>query len=139
MYRFVNAAMLDSMSQMPRINGEIAHIEDSLRTIQAEMNTLSVQLKEFDEKNVAGSEELSRLDTLKGNLEKCRETLLEHDRWNVLVSEAKSFMESGGKLSESADRLVNQSSIVNYKYFFLSYLVHYFFSCLVCCTLELRS
>jgi hypothetical protein len=96
--------MMDSMSQMPRINGEIAHIEDSLKTIQAEMNTLSVQLKEFDEKNVAGSEELSRLDTLKGNLEKCRDTLLEHDRWSVLVAEAKSFMENSGKLSESADR-----------------------------------
>ena len=33
------------------------------------MNILSVQLKEFDAKNVSGSEELSRLDAIKTTLE----------------------------------------------------------------------
>ena len=65
--------------------------------------SLFILLKTF-KINLIGSEELSRLDTLKSNMEGCKSILLEHNRWNIIVNEAKNFMESGGKLSESADR-----------------------------------
>ena len=106
LHQFKIIAMVESMSIMPRLQAEINRIEDSLKEVKSEMNVLSVQLKDFDEKNVSGSEELSRLDTLKSNMEGCTSILLQHNRWNFIVNEAKNFMESGGKLSESADRLV---------------------------------
>ena len=65
--------------------------------------SLFILLKTF-KINLIGSEELSRLDTLKSNMEGCKSILLEHNIWNIIVNEAKNFMESGGKLSESADR-----------------------------------
>lgn len=99
--------MTEALTIMPKMLSEIKRTEDILNDVQNEMNTLSIQLKEFDDKNVAGSEELSRLDTLKSNMENCRSILMEHSRWGHLVAEAKTFMESGGKLSESADRSVN--------------------------------
>lgn len=92
------------MSSMPRTLTEIARLEDSLVAIDAEMQILSEQLKSFDQKNVAGVEDLSRLDTLKSNMEQCKATLAEHARWSMLVREAKSFLETGGLLTESADR-----------------------------------
>ena len=76
------------------------------------MNTLGAQLKAFDQRNVVGVEDLSRLDTLKSNIEKCKATLEEHARWSQLVREAKTFMESGGRLSDSADRLILNHSII---------------------------
>jgi archaellum component FlaC len=96
--------MVEAISSIPRITSKISHIEDTLKNVQKEMAILSIQLREFDDKNVAGSEELSRLDTLKSNMENCRSILMEHSRWNSLVTEAKNFMESGGRLSDSADR-----------------------------------
>ena len=33
-----------------------------------------------------------------------RNILVEHSRWDLLVTEAQNFMDSGGKLSETADR-----------------------------------
>jgi hypothetical protein len=98
--------MTEAVASMPKILQEIKRTEDFLREVEAEMALLSGQLKEFDEKHVAGSEELSRLDTLKNNMESCRSILMEHNRWNTLVGEARSFLESGGKLADSADRYV---------------------------------
>ena len=46
--------MVESISIMPRLQSEISRIEDSLKEVKSEMNALSVQLKDFDEKNVAG-------------------------------------------------------------------------------------
>ena len=57
------------MVSMPRIVTDITKAEDILKEINNEMNILSIQLKEFDEKNVSGSEELSRLDAIKTTLE----------------------------------------------------------------------
>ena len=54
---------------------------------------------------MAGVEDLSRLDTLKSNMEKCKATLEEHARWSQLVREAKNILESGGRLADSADRI----------------------------------
>ena len=34
----------------------------------------------------------------------CKATLEEHARWSQVVREAKNFLESGGRLSDSADR-----------------------------------
>lgn len=100
----LETAMVESMSTMPRILSEISKTEDQLRTIEAEMKSLSQQLNSFDQRNVAGVEDLSRLDTLKTNMEKCKATLEEHARWSQLVREAKIIMEGGGRLSDSADR-----------------------------------
>ena len=90
---------------MPRILQEVSRIEDVLKSLESEMNSLAAQLKAFDQRNVVGVEDLSRLDTLKSNIEKCKATLEEHARWSQLVREAKTFMEGGGRLSDSADRL----------------------------------
>jgi len=100
----LETAMVESMSTMPRIILEISKTEDQLRSVEAEMKSLSLQLNSFDQRNVAGVEDLSRLDTLKTNMEKCKATLEEHARWSQLVREAKSFLEGGGRLSDSADR-----------------------------------
>ena len=100
----LETAMVESMSTMPRIVSEITRTEEQLRAIEAEMKSLSEHLSSFDQRNVAGVEDLSRLDTLKSNMEKCKATLEEHARWSQLVREAKVIMEGGGRLSDSADR-----------------------------------
>ena len=104
--------MVEATTIMPRILGEVSRIEDVLKSLESEMNTLAAQLKAFDQRNVVGVEDLSRLDTLKSNIEKCKATLEEHARWSQLVREAKTFMESGGRLSDSADRLILNHSII---------------------------
>lgn len=69
------------------------------------MGRLAVQLAGFDERNASGVEDLVRLDVLKGNLERCKDVLEQHHRWNELLAESRQFIEGGGKLVESADRL----------------------------------
>jgi biotin synthase-related radical SAM superfamily protein len=111
--------MSDAMSAMPKIQSELSRIETSLQAIDNEMKSLTVQLKAFDEKNIAGVEDLSRLDTLKSNMEKCRAMLEEHTRWSQLVREAHALLEGRGRLTESADRLVH----ANNEYYIVTYLL----------------
>ena len=92
------------MTTMPKVLSDIARIEETLKNVDAEMTSLATQLSAFDQKNIAGVENLSRLDTLKGNMEKCKATLEEHARWSQLVREARTFLEGGGRLTDSADR-----------------------------------
>lgn len=49
------------MATMPRILAEIIRVEDQLKSIELEMNTLTEQLNSLDQRNVAGVEDLSRL------------------------------------------------------------------------------
>jgi cell division FtsZ-interacting protein ZapD len=99
--------MVEAMTTMPKVLSEVARIEDVLKSLESEMSSLASQLKAFDQRNVAGVEDLSRLDTLKSNMEKCKSTLEEHARWSQLVREARAFMEGGGRLSDTADRWEN--------------------------------
>eukprot|EP01041_Mallomonas_annulata_P008163 gene8163-16780_t len=104
----LETGMVDSMMTMPRVLAEISQIEDTIRSLNTEMNSLAEQLSAFDQRNVAGVEDLSRLDTLKSNMEKCKATLEEHARWSQLVRESKAFMEESDQiagLSETADRI----------------------------------
>ena len=101
----LETGMVEAMSTMPRVLTEVSRIEEILRNVDGEMGNLALQLRTFDQRNVAGVEDLSRLDTLKGNMEKCKATLEEHARWSQLVREAKAFLEGGGRLSDSADRI----------------------------------
>lgn len=101
----LETGMVEAMSTMPRVTSEVSRIEDLLKNVESEMQSLALQLKMFDQRNVSGVEDLSRLDTLKSNMEKCKATLEEHARWSQLVREAKNFLESGGRLSDSADRI----------------------------------
>jgi hypothetical protein len=101
---FFYEGMVEATTIMPRILGEVSRIEDVLKSLEAEMNSLTAQIQEFDQRNVAGVEDLSRLNILKSNIEKCKATLEEHARWSQLVREARTFMEGGGRLSDSADR-----------------------------------
>lgn len=95
---------MEAVALMPRTISEIHRMQEVLGVLDREMADLSTQLSEFDQRNISGVEDLSRLDTLKLNMEKCRDTLEEHARWNQLVREAKTMMESGGHFSDSADR-----------------------------------
>ena len=101
----LETGMVEATTIMPRIQGEVSRIEDILHSLETEMSALATQLHAFDQRNVAGVEDLSRMDTLKNNITKCKATLEEHARWSQLVREAKTFMEAGGRLSDSADRL----------------------------------
>lgn len=101
----LETGMVEAMGTMPRSLSEINRLEDQLKSVQDEMTSLSEQLALFDQKNVAGVEDLSRLDTLKTNMEKCKATLEEHARWSQVVREAKNFLEGGGRLADSADRI----------------------------------
>jgi hypothetical protein len=101
----LETGMVEAMTTMPRVTTEVNRIEDILKNVESEMQSLALQLKMFDQRNVSGVEDLSRLDTLKSNMEKCKATLEEHARWSQLVREAKNFLEGGGRLSESADRI----------------------------------
>lgn len=101
----LETAMVESMSAMPRMVSEIARLEDQLHAVQNEMRSISDHIHSVDKKSVAGIEELSRLDHLKSNMEKCKSTLAEHARWNQIVREAKQLLEGGGILSETADRI----------------------------------
>jgi len=103
----LETGMVEAMSTMPRVLSEVSRIEEVLRNVDSEMQGLAAQLKAFDQRNVAGVEDLSRLDTLKSNMEKCKATLEEHARWSQLVREAKAFLEGGGRLSDSADRVAS--------------------------------
>jgi hypothetical protein len=96
--------MIEAVAMMPRTISEISRMQETLKTVENEMATLAIQLFEFDQRNITGVEDLSRLDTLKLNMEKCRDTLEEHARWSQLVREAKAMLESGGRYAESADR-----------------------------------
>ena len=101
----LESGMLDAISTTPRLSSEINRIENLLKSFSDEMNDLSSQLRTFDQRNIVGVEDLSRLDTLKSNMQLSKSTLEEHVKWGRLVKEAKTFMEGGGRLSESADRL----------------------------------
>lgn len=96
--------MVEAANSMPRILSDISRIQDTLKHQHLEIAMLAGELREFDQRNINKVEDLSRLDTLKLNMEKCKATLEEHARWSQLVREAKNIMESGGKFSESADR-----------------------------------
>eukprot|EP01036_Dinobryon_divergens_P002946 gene2946-3875_t len=74
----LETGMVDSMMTMPRVLAERSQIVDTIRSRNTEMNSLAEQLSAFDQRNVAGVEDLSRLDTLKSNMEKCKATLEEH-------------------------------------------------------------
>eukprot|EP01035_Chromulina_nebulosa_P017938 gene17938-23562_t len=101
----LETGMIESITTMPRILSEITRLEETLVSIDNEMVDLALQLKKLDQRNVTGIENLSRLDTLKSNMETCKATLEEHARWSQLVREAKSYLESGGRLIDSADRI----------------------------------
>jgi hypothetical protein len=96
--------MIEAANAIPRIMSDISRIQNILNDQQKEMSLLAKELKEFDQRNINKVEDLSRLDTLKVNMEKCKATLEEHARWSQLVREARNIMESGGKFSDSADR-----------------------------------
>eukprot|EP01039_Chlorochromonas_danica_P008738 gene8738-9631_t len=98
-------AMVESMATMPRIVAEIGRLEDQLQVIHHEMRNLSEHVNTVDNRGITGVEELSRLDALKTSMEKCKSTLEEHARWSQLVREARLLLESGGTLSETADRI----------------------------------
>ena len=100
----LEGGMAEAVALMPRTISEITRLKDILHSLDMEMEGLATQLYEFDQRNIGGVEDLSRLDTLKLNMEKCRATLEEHARWSQLVREAKTIMESGGRFSDSADR-----------------------------------
>jgi hypothetical protein len=100
----MSIGMMEAVALMPRTISEIGRMQEVVGVLDREMAQLSSQLYEFDERNISGVEDLSRLDTLKLNMERCRDTLEEHARWNQLVREAKTMMESGGHYSECADR-----------------------------------
>lgn len=103
-YFYDALGMVEAMTIMPRVISDVARIEESLRDMDAEMHSLAAQLRNFDQRNVAGVEDLSRLDTLKSNMERCRATLEEHAQWSQVVREARTLLESGGRLADSADR-----------------------------------
>ena len=101
----LEAGMVDAIQTIPRVQNDIMRIEDVLKGVNGEMQELAAQLQDFDQRNVAGVEELSRLDMLKKNMEKCKGILEEHARWSQVVREAKTFLEGGGRLADSADRI----------------------------------
>jgi hypothetical protein len=103
---------MEAVALMPRTISEIHRMQEVLGVLDREMSDLSTQLSEFDQRNISGVDDLSRLDTLKLNMEKCRDTLEEHARWNQLVREAKTMMESGGHFSDSADRFEKISNLI---------------------------
>jgi DNA repair exonuclease SbcCD ATPase subunit len=100
--------MLDAIASMPRAMSEVHRMEEVLKNLDEELARLSEQIATFDTKNATGIEELSRLDTLKSNIETCKGTLEEHARWNQVVRESWALLESGGHLSETADRYCSQ-------------------------------
>lgn len=100
----LETAMIESMSSMPRMIGEIGRLEDQLKSVQKEMENIEDNVRMVDKKNLSGLEDLSRLDHLKSNMDKCKSTLEEYSRWNQVVREAKQLLESGGILSDTADR-----------------------------------
>jgi len=100
----LETGMVDAISAIPRAMTEVSKLEETLQQVDTEMKALAVQLKSLDHRNVSGIEDLSRLDTLKTNMENCKSTLEEHARWSQLVREAKTFLEGGGRLTDSADR-----------------------------------
>lgn len=101
----LETAMVESMSTMPRLLSEITRSEEQLHSVQQEMQQLSEQLTLLDQRNIAGVEDLSRLDALKTNMERCKATLEEHARWSQLVRETKHLLEGGGRLADSADKI----------------------------------
>ena len=100
----LETAMIESISTIPRVLNEVSRVEDQLKDVKEEMESLSKLLIACDQRNVAGVEDLSRLDALKSNMEKCKSTLEEHARWSQIVREAKNLLEGGGRLSDAADR-----------------------------------
>ena len=107
----ITTGMVEAVATTPRILTEISRLEESLQSIEAEMKSLAEHLRIFDQKNISGVEDLGRLDMLRTNMEQCKATLEEHARWSQLVREAKSFLENGGRLIDSADRLVLQRRV----------------------------
>ena len=101
----LETGMSDAASTMPRVSGEIEHVEDILSSVSADMKELASSLNSFDQRNIAGVDALSRLDMLKSNMEDVVATLNEHAQWSILVREAKTLLESGGRLADSADRI----------------------------------
>ena len=101
----LETGMVDAVATMPRVLSEVARVEDILKSVDSEMSELAGRLRTFDQRNVHGVLELSRLDTLKSNMERCKGGLEEHARWGQLVREAKAFLQGGGRLADSADRV----------------------------------
>ena len=104
----LETTMIETVANTPKLLNEITRCEDQLKNVNNDINNLSIQLNTFDNRNIIGIEDLSRLDIIKNNMEKCKGTLEEHARWNQLVREARNLLEGGGRLSDSADRYYYQ-------------------------------
>jgi hypothetical protein len=100
----LETAMVESMSTMPRILNEIKKIEVQLNLTENEMNSVSTQLNTFDERNFSGVEDLSRLDMVKTNMERCKSTLEEHAQWSQLVREAQGLINDHGPCTTIANQ-----------------------------------
>lgn len=70
--------MVEAMTTMPRVLSDVARIDEVLKNIEGEMQSLAAQLRTFDLRNVAGVEDLSRLDNLKNNMEQVHNQLSDH-------------------------------------------------------------
>jgi hypothetical protein len=70
--------MVEAMTTMPRVLSDVARIDEVLKNIEGEMQSLAAQLRTFDLRNVAGVEDLSRLDNLKNNMEQVHNQLSYH-------------------------------------------------------------
>lgn len=101
----LESGMVETMLKIPRMLSEISQIEDVLHNIEETMANLNEQIATFDQRNIHGIDDLTRLDNLKTNMENCKSTLEEHARWSQLVRETKVLIEDGHNLSDAADRV----------------------------------
>lgn len=102
----IEATMIESISSIPKTLSDISLAEGNLALLDAELNHIASQLNTFDHRNIAGVEELHRLDILKGNMEKCSSTLQQHAQWSLVVREAKQCIEGGARLADASDKYV---------------------------------
>lgn len=99
----LETSIVEALLVMPRVHSEISVLEEHLKLLSKERKKLATQLRSFDNKTVHGVDDLSRLDIVKNNMNKCKITLEEYARWNQIVREVKKLLQGGGRLSDSAD------------------------------------
>ena len=86
----LETSTVEALLVMPRVHSEISILEEHLKSLSKERKKLATQLRSFDNKTVHGVDDLSRLDIVKNNMNKCKITLEEYVRWNQIIREVKN-------------------------------------------------
>lgn len=98
-------AMAEASTVMWRTANDVVSVEKSVASLQTAIQQLSEHIGANQSRNIAGVDELFRLDIIKRNMEASRAILVEAAQWHQLVQEARAALSGQANLKAAAERV----------------------------------